>query len=203
MRKTEFGVLTILICFLAALVMVSCSSGPDAVSIPEPGTKPVPLPPAEDVFTKKPYHEAMGEEMRISYEQADEIVIGLYSGSHKDEALGHIHYFDNFKTFNKTTLSWGEEMKAIMQIQAGALKPEIIKKNEYFRLSDLDKVGICWDPTEQSRYVYLVEGQKMLVFLQTGYDETNNRSYRNLIDSYPVTPICRADYVFELVVRNF
>ena len=94
-------------------------------------------------------------------------------------------------------------MKVIVQVQAGEIKPEIIKKNEYFRLSDLDKVGICWDSYEQTRYVYLVEGQKMLIFLQTGYDEARNRSYRNLIDAYPVTPVCRADEVFDLMIRDF
>ena len=151
----------------------------------------------------KPYHEAMNTEMRISFERADEIIIGVYSGSHNDEQFGLIHYFDDFKSFDKTGMFWGPEMEVIVQVQEYELKPAIIKKNEFKRLSDLDKVGICWDSYEQIRYVYLVEGQKMLIFLQTGYDETKNRSYRNLIDAYPVTPVCRADDLFDQIIRNF
>ncbi len=100
-------------------------------------------------------------------------------------------------------MSWGKEMKVIVQVHEDELKPEIIKKNEFYRLSDLDKVGICWDSYEQSRNVYLIEGQKILIFLQTGYDESLNRSYRNLIDAYPITPVCRADDVFDLMIRDF
>ena len=151
----------------------------------------------------KPYHEAMNAEMRISFERADEIIIGVYSGSHNDEQFGLIHYFDDFKSFDKAGMFWGPEKKVIVQVQANELKPEIIKKNEFKQLSDLDKVGICWDSYEQTRYVYLVEGQKMLIFLQTDYDEALNRSYRNLIDAYPVTPVCSADDVFDLIIRNF
>ena len=187
--------------FLAALVIVSCAPVPDILSEPEPETKPTPPPPTE-AFSMKPYHEAMNAEMRISFERADEIILGVYSGSHNDEQFGLILYFDDFKNFDKTNMSWGPEMKVIVQVQADELKPEIIKSREFKQLSDLDKVGICWDSYEQTRYVYLVEGQKMLIFLQTGYDEANNRSYRNLIDAYPVTPVCRADDVFDLMIRN-
>jgi len=182
-------------------MIVSCASTPEISPGSEPGKKPTPLPPPSIDFSMKPYHEAMGTEMRISFERADEILIGVYSGSHQDAQFGLIHYFDDFKSFDKATMSWGEEMKVIVQVQADELQPEIIKENEYFNLSDLDKVGICWDPTEQTRYIYLVEGQKMLIFLQTGYDETNNRSYRNLIDAYPVTPVCRADDIFNLSIK--
>ena len=92
-------------------------------------------------------------------------------------------------------------MKVIVQVQANELKPEIIKKNEFTRLSDLDRVGICWDSFEQTRFIYLVEGQKMLVFLQTGYDEANNRSYRNMIDAYPVTSVCRSADIFDAMIK--
>ena len=186
--------------FLAALVLVSCTSKPDIVPGPGPETKPTPPLPAP-AFSMKPYHEAMNEEMRISFERADEIIMGVYSGNHNDEQFGLIYYFDDFKSFDKTSKSWGEEMKVIVQVQAGEIKPEIIKRNEFKQLSDLDKVGICWDAYEQTRYVYLVEGQKMLIFLQTGYDGARNRSYRNLIDAYPVTPVCRADDVFNLMIK--
>jgi len=187
--------------FLAALVMVSCASVPDILPDLEPETKPAP-PPSAPAFSMKPYHEAMNAEMWISFERADEIIIGVYSGSHNDEQFGYIHYFDDFKSFDKTGMSWGPEMKVIVQVQSDELKPEIIKRNEFKQLSDLDKVGICWDSYEQTRYVYLVEGQKMLIFLQTSYDEALNRSFRNMIDAYPVTPVCRADDVFDLMIRN-
>ncbi len=186
--------------FLTAIILVSCTSAPDIM--PEPGPKPETKPAALSAFDMKPYHEAMNAEIRISFERADEVIIGVYSGSHDDEQFGLIHYFDDFKSFDKTSMSWGEEMKVIVQVQEDGLKPEIIKKNEFFRLSDLDKIGICWDSYEQTRYVYLVEGQKMLIFLQTGYDESLNRSYRNLIDAYPITPVCRADDVFDKMIHD-
>ena len=174
------------LCFFAVLIMSSCTSAPDIQPETKPETIPLPPPPSPN-FVMKPYHEAMNAEMRISFERADEILIGLYTGSHEDEQFGLIHYFDDFKSFDKTSLSWGQSM--------------IIKRNEFKQLSDLDKVGICWDPYEQTRNVYLCEGQKMLIFLQTGYDEANNRSYRNIIDAYPVTPDCRADEVFDTLFK--
>ncbi|MEE8377260.1 MAG: hypothetical protein V3R45_02710 [Candidatus Aminicenantaceae bacterium] len=186
--------------FLTAIILVSCTSAPDIM--PEPEPKPETKPAAHPEFDMKPFHEAMNAEMRISFERADEVIIGVYSGNHNDEQFGLIHYFDDFKSFDKTSMSWGEEMKVIVQVQTDELKPEIIKKNEFYRLSDLDKVGICWDSYEQTRYVYLVEGQKILIFLQTGYDESLNRSYRNMIDAYPITPACRADDVFDLIIHN-
>ncbi|MCJ7579036.1 MAG: hypothetical protein MUP98_00705, partial [Candidatus Aminicenantes bacterium] len=125
--------------FLAALVLISCTSSPDIVTGPGPETKPAPPPPA---FSMKPYHEAMNAEMRISFERADEVIMGIYSGNHNDDQFGLIYYFDDFKRFDKTSMSWGPEMKVIVQVQANELKPEIIKKNEFTRLSDLDKVGI-------------------------------------------------------------
>ncbi len=188
--------------FLTAIILVSCTSTPDIMPEPESKLKPETKPTTFSAFAMKPHHEAMNEEMRISFERADEVIIGVYSGSHDDDQLGLIHYFDDFKSFDKTSMSWGEEMKVIVQVQADELKPEIIKKNEFYRLSDLDKVGICWDSYEQTRCVYLVEGQKMLIFLQTGYDESLNRSYRKLIDAYPITRVCRADDVFDLMIRN-
>ena len=187
---------------LAVLIMASCVSAPDILPEREPETKPAPPPPAP-VFPLESFHEAMKTEMRISLERADEIIIGVYSGSYNDERLGVIHYFDDFKSFDKTSMLWGQANKVIVQVQAGELKPEIIKKNEFTQLSDLDKVGICWDSYEQVRYVYLVEGQKMLVFLQTGYDEARSRSYRNLIDAYPVTSVCRAQDVFNLMIQLY
>lgn len=169
--------------FLTAIILVSCTSAPDIM--PEPEPKPETKPAAHPEFDMKPFHEAMNAEMRISFERADEVIIGVYSGNHNDEQFGLIHYFDDFKSFDKTSMSWGEEMKVIVQVQTDELKPEIIKKNEFYRLSDLDKVGICWDSYEQTRY-----------------DESLNRSYRNMIDAYPITPACRADDVFDLIIHN-
>ena len=199
MRKRVIFV--VCVSFLTAIILVSCASAPDILPDPEPETKPAPLPPST-AFVLKHFHEAMNTEMRISFERADEIIIGVYSGSHDDEQFGPIHYFDDFKRFDKISLTWGSAMKVIVQVQTDELKPEIIKKNDFKRLSDLDKVGICWDSYEQTRFVYLVEGQKMLIFLQSGYDEALNRSYRNLIDAYPVTPVCRADDVFNLMIKK-
>ncbi len=190
--------------FLAVLVLVSCSSAPDIATESKPEPKPVisPSPPPSD-FPMKPFQKEMSAEMRISFEIADEVIVGVYSGNHNDEQIGLIYYFDDFKSFDKTSLSWGPEKKVIVQVQANELKPEIIKENEFNRLSDLDKVGICWDSFEQTRFVYLVEGQKMLIFLRSGYDEARNRPYRNLIDAYPVTQVCRSADIFDLMIRNF
>jgi hypothetical protein len=184
--------------FFAIFIISGCAPSPDIQ--PEPEIKPsTPAPPS---FSMKPYHEDMLAEMRVSFIRADEIILGVYSGSYDDEQIGLVHYFENFKSFDKTTMSWGPVMKVIVQVQAQELNPEIIKRNEFPQLSDLDKVGICWDFVGQVRYVYLVEGQKMLIFLQTGYDEMNRQSYRNLIDAYPVTPVCLAKNVFDLMIRD-
>lgn len=202
MRKRTFLIGCVI--FSAALVLLSCSSTPDIVTESKPEPKPVisPQPPPSD-FSLKSFQKEMSVEMRISFEIADEVIVGVYSGNHNDEQFGLIYYFDDFKSFDKTSMSWGPEKKVIVQVQANELKPEIIKKNEFNQLSDLDKVGICWDSYEQTRYIYLVEGQKMLIFLKRGYDEARNRPYRNLIDAYPVTSICCAADIFDLMIRNF
>ena len=184
--------------FLVILFLAGCTTAPEVVPEPEPKIEPSEPAP----FTMKPFQLEMTAEMRQSYDQADEIIIGVYAGSHEDESLGLVHYIEDFKSFDKTKREWGEVMKVIVQLQAENPKPEIIKRKEFPRLSDLDKFGICWDSYEGVRYVYLVEGQKMLIFLQTGFDEMRNISYRNLIDVYPDTPICRAKDVFDAMVRN-
>jgi hypothetical protein len=189
-----------LICavFFAVAVLASCVAAPDVRPEPE-GESAAPAP---EPFPMKPFHKEMMEEMRQSYERADEILFGIYAGSHEDERLGRIHYFDNYSTFDKSALSWGPVMKVIVQVQAQEINPEIIEREEFLHLSDLDRVGICWDLYERIRYVYLVEGEKMLIFLQTGFDEVNTRSYRNLIDAYPSTQICLAKDVFDLMIRD-
>jgi hypothetical protein len=182
---------------LAVLIMVGCTAVPEIQPESEPDIEPAPAP-----FVMKPFQKEMNAEMRLSLERADEIILGVYAGSHEDERLGLVHYFEDFMSFDKTARSWGPVMKVIVQVQANELNPEIIKRKEFPVLSDLDKVGICWDLYEEVRYIYLVEGQKMLVFLQTGFDEVHNLSYRNLIDAYPETSICKAKDVFDVMIKD-
>jgi len=144
----------------------------------------------------------MKEEMRRSYDHADEIVIGVFTRAHKDKKNGIIYYFSDFSMFDKVTLSWDSPQNVIMQVQQDELKPEIIRRNEFKRLIDLDKTGICWDFYEGSRSVFLVEGKMNLIFLEVGFDEASSTSYRHLLDAYPVTDECRARDVFDLMIKD-
>lgn len=144
----------------------------------------------------------MGEEMAKSYERADEIIIGVFDNFYEDESFGIVFNFADFRTFDKDTLSWGKTMNVLMKVQPGSVKPEIIYRTEYDDLIELDRVGICWDVYDGGRNIFLVEGRKNLLFVKLGYDESNNRSYRNLIDAYPVTEICQADKVFTLMIQG-
>ena len=178
-------------------ITISCASGP--VVQPEPEAKPEPpTPPGR--FTMKPFHRSMSEEMRKSYDLADEIIIGIFENSHEDDEAGLVYYFQDFSTFDKSAQAWSEPMNVIMKVQPDVVKPEVIYRNEYKNLIDLDKVGICWDVYEGDRNVFLVEGSRNLIFVKLGYDEANNRSHRSLIDAYPVTEICRADDVFAAML---
>jgi hypothetical protein len=89
-----------------------------------------------------------------------------------------------------------------VQVHQDELKPEIIRRNEFKTLIDLDKTGICWDFYQGIRNVYLVEGKKNLIFLEVGFDKTSSHFYRNLLDSYPVTEECRAKYIFNLMLQD-
>ena len=140
----------------AAAFMVSCAAGP-AVQ-PEPEVKPAPPPPPPK-FDIMDFQRQMGAEMRKSYQEADEIILGTYTGGHMDEVFGVTYYFDDFISFDKTTLSWGLPMQVIVQVLPHELKPELITRQEFKSLSELDKVGICWDDYEQERYYYLIEGE--------------------------------------------
>jgi hypothetical protein len=182
-----------------AVFLVSCAAGPEVQ--PQPDVKPAPPPPPPE-FDVKEFQRRMGDEMRKSYEKADEILLGTYTGGHMDDLYGLTYYFDDFISFDKTTLSWGPPMQVIVQVLPHELKPELITRLEYKSLSELDKVGICWDDYEQERYYYLIEGEKMLIFLQQGFDEINTRSFRNLIDTYPATKNCNSKSVFDLMVRE-
>jgi hypothetical protein len=184
---------------LVVLYLGHCAAGPEVQ--PEPEIKPTP-PPVSPEFTLKKHHRAMRSEMRRSYHEADEIIVGIHTGSHEDETDGLTYYFDEFITFDKTALSWGPVMQVIMEVLPGRMKPEIITGRQFERLSDLDRVGICWDSYDQTRYVYLVEGQKMLVFLKLSFDESTMRSSRTLIDAYPVTEKCNGKTVFDSMVHD-
>jgi len=184
----------------AALIMASCATKPEIQAGPE--VKPAPPPPPPE-FEIKEFQRRMGDEMRKSYERADEIILGIYTGGHVDDLFGLTYYFDDFISFDKAALTWGPPMQVIIQVLPHEIKPELISQQEFRNLSELDKVGICWDSYEENRYSYLIEGEKMLIFLEQGYDEVNNRSYRNLIDTYPATQDCNSKAVFDLMVRDF
>ncbi len=179
---------------LVALSMTGCAPGPKVQ--PEP----VEVPPSG--FVMKSFHRSMKEEMRRSYDRANEIVIGVFAGIHKDKKSGIIYYFSDFIMFDKETLSWSPPQKVIMQVRQDELKPEIIRRNEFKRLIDLDKTGICWDYYEGSRSVFLVEGKMNLIFLEVGFDEASSTSFRHLFDAYPVTDECRARDVFDLMIQD-
>ena len=181
---------------LVALLMTGCAPGPKVQ--PEP----VEVSPPPSGFVMKSFHRSMKGEMRRSYDRADEIVIGVFTGIHRDKKNGIIYYFSDFSIFDKETLSWGSPQNVIVQVRPDELKPEIIRRNEFKRLIDLDKTGICWDYYEGSRSVFLVEGKKNLIFLEMGFDETSSTSYRRLLDAYPVTGECRARDVFDLMIQE-
>lgn len=181
---------------LVALSMTGCALGPKV------RPEPVEVSPPSSGFVMKSFHRSMKEEMRRSYDRADEIVIAIFSGTHKDKKNGVIYYFSDFIMFDKETLSWGPTQNVIMQVQQDEFKPEIIRRNEFNRLIDLDKTGICWDYYEGSRSVFLVEGKMNLIFLETGFDEASSTSYRHLLDAYPVTDECRARDLFDLMIKE-
>lgn len=186
---------------LTVICAVNCASTPKPPPELKPEAEPAPPPPPPK-FLMEPYHSAMQDEMERSFERADEILIAVFSGSHEGQQGGLTYYFEDFSSFDKTTLNWGPVMNVLVQVSPAAFKPEIITAPEFKNLSDLDLVGICWDSYEQIRDWYLVEGEKILIFLEQGYDEINDRSFRNLIDSYPVTKECNAKAVFDLMVRE-
>jgi len=181
---------------LVALSMTGCALGPKVQ--PEP----VEVSPPSSGFVMKSFHRSMKEEMRRSYDRANEIFIGVFNGAHKDKNNGIIYYFSDIIMFDRETLSWGSPQNVIIQVRQDKLKPEIIRRNEFKRLIDLDKTGICWDFYEGSRSVFFVEGKKNLIFLEMGFDEASSTSYRHLLDAYPVTDECRARDVFDLMIQD-
>ncbi len=183
----------------ATLGGINCAS-----RVPEARTEPkseiaVPEPPR---ISLKPHHRSMRGGMERSFDKADEIIIGIYTGTHGDGPEGRSYYFDQFRIFNKTTWTWGPEMSALLPVLFQDVRPEIITAQEFKSLSDLDRAGICWDDYEGPRVVFLVEGIPTLAFLKQTFDESANASRRFLIDTYPITKECRAKDVFDLMLRD-
>lgn len=181
---------------LVALLMTGCAPGPKV------HPEPVGVSPPSSGFVMKSFHRSMKEEMRKSYDRADEIVIGVFNGTHEDKKNSIIYYFSDFIMFDKETLSWGSTQNVIIQVQQDEFKPEIIRRNEFKSLTDLDKTGICWDYYKGSRSVFLVEGKMNLIFLEMGFDKASSTSYRHLLDAYPVTDECRVRDVFDLMIQE-
>jgi hypothetical protein len=144
----------------------------------------------------------MKEEMRKSYDRANEIIVGVFTSTHEDENNGLTYYFSDFSRFDKVTLSWESPQNVIMQVQPDDFRHEIIWREEFPDLIDMDKIGICWDVYQGKRSIFLVEGKMNLIFLELGYDEASGKSYRNLLDAYPVTDECRARDVFNLMIKD-
>ncbi len=183
----------------AALIGISCSPRAPKTRI-EPESKVViPAPPR---ISLKPYHRSMRDGMQRSFDQADEIIIGIYTGNYTDGPKGRAYYFDRFRVFSKDTWTWGPEMNALLPVLFQDVQPEIISSQEFKSLPELDKTGICWDDYEGPRVVFLAEGIPTLVFLRIIFDEVESASLRILIDTYPVTKECRAKDVFDLMLRE-
>ena len=150
----------------------------------------------------KPYHRAMGEEMRRSFRRADEIILAFYTGTCMDKPEGKTFYFDKFFKFNQETHTWGHVTNVLLPVISRELKPEIIYRHDFKSLSKNDRIGICWDYYDETRFVYLIEGEYSLLFLNQELDEKTYTNHRILIDIYPVTKYCNAKKVFELMVRQ-
>ena len=183
----------------AGLALMSCA--PPRVEVPAEPEPKILVPPAPKI-SLKPHHLSMREEMAKSFNKADEIVIGVYTGTYSDGPLGRAHLFDQFRVFNKETRTWSSEMGALLPIIFRDVKPEIITVQESKSLSELDKTGICWDDYEGPRVIFVVEGLPNLLFLRHLFDEAAGTSSRILIDAYPVTAECRAKDVFDLMLRD-
>lgn len=185
------------IIFVLILLASSCARPPEVKPPPKP--RP-PLPPVPPGFSLKPFQVAMSEEMRHSYEQSNEILAAIFVGVRNDDQVGTLYYFDDFSAFDKESFSWSPAASVIVEVRPSSFKPEIIGRDEFKRLIPLDRVGICWDSFEGKRSIYLVEGQKNLIFLRAELDETTDNAYRYLIDAYPVTSECRSVDVFHLMI---
>jgi hypothetical protein len=198
-NRNRLIALSCVVC-LAVLISIACAPAPEVKKEPVPDVEPG--IPAEPGFMMKSYHHSMLEEMQKSYQRADEIIIGVYTGSYVDEQQVRKFYFENFRRFDRDSLAWSPVENILLPISFQGIKPELISQQEYKNLSKLDKAGICWDYYDQTRYLYLVEGVETLVFLERTVDDIHYTSYRILIDTYPSTENCNAKAVFDLMVKK-
>ncbi len=187
------------ILLLAIALAMSCARRPEVKREPEP--KPAP-PPVAPGFIPKSYQISMRDEMERSYAQADEVMVAVLAGINEDPKKGSVYYFEDFKIFNKPSLSWGPALDVLVEVRPGSFKPELIRRDEFKRLIALDRVGICWDFDKGKRFIYLVEGQRNLIFLKVELEESTSRAYRYLLDAYPVTRECGSVDVFHLMLRR-
>jgi hypothetical protein len=191
---------------LAVLFNLNCASTSVVKSEPEPSDEPVIGEAASHIepapVAMKPYHRAMGEEMRRSFRRADEIILAFYTGTRMDKPEGKTFYFDKIFKFNQETHTWGSVTNVLLPVIFRELKPEIIYRYDFKSLSKNDRIGICWDYYDETRFVYLIEGEYSLLFLCQEFDEKTYINHRILIDIYPVTKYCNAKKVFELMVRQ-
>jgi len=191
--------------FLGGLFAWAAFSGTGCASrVPEVMTEPESeiVIPAAPRISLKAHHRSMQDGMRQSFAQADEIIIGIYTGSYTDGPEGRAYYFDQFRIFDKSTWTWGPETNALLPVLFQDVRPEVITAQEFKSLSALDRTGICWDDYEGPRVVFLVEGIPTLVFLKQTFDEVEKASRRILFDTYPLTKECRAKDVFDLMLRE-
>ena len=182
---------------ISVLLAVSCASRPSE-PIVESGIR---VPP-EPRISLKPVHRSMREGMIKSFEAADEIILGVYTGITQDGPQGRLHYFDRFRSFDKTTWAWGPENEALLGVVFENVNPEILSEREFKTLSAMDRIGICWDDFEGPRVVYLAAGVPTLVFVKHIIDEAGGSSRRILLDTYPDSRHCRAKDVFDLMLRD-
>lgn len=191
---------------LAVFLNINCASTSAVKSEPEPSDEPVSGETASYIepapVAMKPYHHAMGEEMRRSFHRADEIIMAFYTGNRMDKPEGKTYYFDKFYKFNQETHTWGPVTNVLLPVIFRELKPQIIHRHDFKSLSKNDRIGICWDYYDERRFVYLIEGEYSILFLNQELDEETYTNNRILIDIYPVTKYCNTKTVFESMVHQ-
>ncbi len=191
---------------LAVFLNTNCASTSAVKSEPEASDEPVIGEAASYIepapVAMKPYHRAMGEEMRRSFRRADEIIMAFYTGTRMDKPEGKTYYFDKFFKFNQETYTWGPVTNILLPVIFRELKPQIIYQHDFKSLSKNDRIGICWDSYDETRFVYLIEGEYSILFLDQELDEKTYINHRILIDIYPVTKYCNTKTVFDLMIRQ-
>jgi len=182
---------------LVAGLLMNCGGPGEVISRPEP-----PAEPTEPAFMLKPFHYSMMDRMQQAFEEADEIILGVYTGMTKDKIKGPTYFFDGFRSFDKESQTWGPQQDVLLTINLLGLKPEIIKKGEYRNMPHVDRIGICWDVLDGKRYFYLVEGQNNLIFVKHELDENGQELFRFLVDTYPSIKECSSKDLFDLMLKE-